>query len=129
MKTFWKVLGAAALAIGFTPYRIEKNDETGERKFQALLWQATTTPREGDWDALDINLGLKLPGAAEEEPHLFSDELCVEYTGAPVSEPPAPPVEKEAPAEPPVEEAAVEEAPAEASEAPAAPEEKTKEEA
>ena len=111
MKLFWKVLGATALAVGLTPYHVEKNEETGEKKYQALLWQATLTPQEGEKDALDINLGFKLP-QAEEEPHLFSDELCVEYTGAPVTssaepeepakpEEPAPP---EAPAEAPAEE-------------------------
>ena len=102
MKTFWKILGAAALAVGFTPYRVEKNEETGVRKFQALLWQATTTPREGDLDALDINLGFKMPdlNAAEEEVHLFTDELCVDYTGTPVTEAPAAPIEEEGPAAP-----------------------------
>ena len=26
MKNFWKVLGVAALAVGLTPYKVEKED-------------------------------------------------------------------------------------------------------
>lgn len=133
MKTFWKILGAAVLAVGFTPYHVEKDEKTGERKFQALLWQATTTPREGDRDALDINLGFKMPNSneAEEEIHLFSDELCVEYTGAPVTETAAPeaPVEEEEPVEEKEPAAPVEEAPAEVPEEAAEAAEEDKDEA
>jgi len=123
MKTFWKVLGAAALAVGLTPYKVEKNEETGENSYQALLWRITSEPgkTEGEKRQIDINLGegsltSKLWDMIEkkEEPHLFSDELCVEYTGAPVTEQPeapaepAEPAEAAAPAEPaaPVEPAA-----------------------
>ena len=89
MKKFWKILGLGALAIGLTPYKVEKNEETGESSYQALLWRITSTPGEGENKReIGINLGegtltSKLMGAAEkaEEPHLFSDELCVEYNG------------------------------------------------
>ena len=88
MKKFWKVLGFAALAAGLTPYKVEKNAETGENSYQALLSRITSAPGKGeDKRAIDINLGegtltAKLMGAAgkAEEPHLFSDELSVEYT-------------------------------------------------
>ena len=59
MKKIWKVLGVAALAVGFTPYRVEKDEETGEKKVQALLWKMT-----------------------RNEAHLFSDDLNVEYAGS-----------------------------------------------
>ena len=89
MKKFWKILGLGALAVGLTPYKVEKNEETGESSYQALLWRISSTPGEGENKrAIDINLGegtltSKLLSAVEkaEEPHLFSDELCVEYNG------------------------------------------------
>ena len=88
MKKFWKVLGFAALAAGLTPYKVEKNAETGENSYQALLWRITSAPseEEGEKRRIDINLGegtltSKLMDIMEkkEEPHLFSDELSVEY--------------------------------------------------
>jgi len=120
MKTIWKVLGAAALAVGLTPYKIEKNAETGENSYQSLLWRITSGPShvEGEKRQIDINLGEGTLTSRlwdmidkKEEPHLFSDELCVEYNGAPVTEEteaPAEPAEAAAPAEPaaPVEPAA-----------------------
>ena len=89
MKKFWKILGLGALAVGLTPYKVEKNEETGENSYQALLWRITSTPgNEETKREIGINLGegtltSKLMNAAgkTEEPHLFSDELCVEYTG------------------------------------------------
>ena len=89
MKKFWKILGLGALAVGLTPYKVEKNEETGENSYQALLWRITSTPGDGETKReIGINLGegtltSKLMNAAgkTEEPHLFSDELCVEYTG------------------------------------------------
>ena len=88
MKTFWKVLGFAALAAGLTPYKVEKDEETGENSYQALLWRGTSKPGEGDTkrDIL-INLGegtltSRIMDAVDKkkEAHLFSDELSVEYT-------------------------------------------------
>lgn len=90
MKAFWKVLGFAALAAGLTPYKVEKNEETGEKSYQALLWRITSTP-DDEKKKIDIGINLgegtltsKLMAAKEkkEEPHLFSDELCVEYAGS-----------------------------------------------
>ena len=93
MKAFWKILGLGALAVGLTPYKVDKNEETGEKSYQALLWKGTVGPGSGnDKTNIDIDLGInlgegtltsKLMGGAKkaEEPHLFSDELCVEYTG------------------------------------------------
>lgn len=78
MKNFWKVLGVAALAVGLTPYKVEKDEERGEKRYQALLWQATVSPGEGEEKKVDVNLGFKSP-ADKEEAHLFSDELSVAY--------------------------------------------------
>lgn len=96
MKKFWKMLGITALAAGLTPYKVEKNEETGVRTYQSLLMRITTSPgeEEGEKRRFDINLGeggltSKLLDMTEkkEEPHLFSDEISVEY--APASEPAA----------------------------------------
>lgn len=124
MKKFWKILGLGALAAGLTPYKVEKNEETGENSYQALLWRITSAPGSGDNKReININLGegtltSMLAGAAgkKEEPHLFSDELSVEYTvpegeAAESEEPEEPeepekskePEESEEPAEPEAE--------------------------
>lgn len=116
MKAIWKILGAA-LVVGLTPYKVEKNEETGEKSYQSLLCRITSTPGEGEKEKnIGINLGegtlTSLLHNQAEEPHLFSDELCVEYTGAPVAEEPAQPekpTEPESPAEAPAETAAAEE--------------------
>lgn len=79
MKNFWKVLGVAALAVGLTPYKVEKDEERGESRYQALLWQANVTPGEGEEKKrVDINLGFQ-PPVKKDEPHLFSQELHVAY--------------------------------------------------
>ncbi len=124
MKKFWKILGLGALAVGLTPYKVEKNEETGEKSYQALLWRITSAPA-GEDKKIDIGINLgegtltsKLMNAAErkDEPHLFSDELCVEYAGgeaveAAEAEEPEAPAEAEAPAAP--EDPAMPEEPAE----------------
>lgn len=93
MKKFWKILGLGALVAGLTPYKVEKNEETGENSYQALLWRITSAPGSGENKReIGIDLGegtltAKLMGNTRkaEESHLFSDELSVEYT-APVDE-------------------------------------------
>ena len=79
--------------MGLTPYKVEKDEETGENRYQALLWQATRVKKEMGEDKGEINitLGFNSPFQQEEEAHLFSDELSVEYTvpnaeAAPASE-------------------------------------------
>ena len=67
----------AALAVGLTPYKVEKDEERGEKRYQALLWQATVSSGEGEEKKVDVNLGFKSP--ADKEAHLFSDELSVAY--------------------------------------------------
>ena len=77
MKKFWKVLGLGALVAGLTPYKVEKDEERGEKRYQALLWQATVSSGEREEKKVDVNLGFKSP--ADKEAHLFSDELSVAY--------------------------------------------------
>ena len=88
MKKFWKVLGLGALVAGLTPYKVEKDEETGEKSYQALLWRITSAP-VGEDKKIDIGINLgegtltsKLMDALEkkDEHHLFSDELSVEYS-------------------------------------------------
>lgn len=81
MKNFWKVLGVAALAVGLTPYKVEKDEETGENKYQALLWQAKREKKDGENEKgeLNITLGFYSPFQQQEEAHLFSEDLSVEY--------------------------------------------------
>lgn len=88
MKKFWKVLGFTALAAALTPYRVEKNEETGEKSYQALLWRITSAPSGEDEKGRKIGISLgegtltsKLVDKMDksEEPHLFSDEISIEY--------------------------------------------------
>ena len=44
MKKLLKVLSIAVLVASLLPYRIERNKHTGERLFEALLWQVRTRP-------------------------------------------------------------------------------------
>ena len=91
MKTFWKILSLGALAAGLTPYKVETDEETGEKSYQALLWRITSAPA-GEDKKIGINLSegtltSKLLNAAnKEEPHLFSDELSVEYVATKTEE-------------------------------------------
>ncbi|MBD5162856.1 MAG: hypothetical protein HDT14_12765 [Oscillibacter sp.] len=93
MKKFWKILGLGALAVGLTPYKVEKNEETGENSYQALLWRATSKVDEAGEKQIGVNLGegaltSKIMGAVgkKHEPHLFSDELSVEYNAPAATE-------------------------------------------
>lgn len=89
MKAFWKVLGFAALVAGLAPYKVDKNEETGESSYQALLWRGSIKPGEdGEKREVLVNFGegtlpSKVLDAVEKkkEAHLFSDELSVDYHG------------------------------------------------
>lgn len=93
MKNFWKILGLGALVAGLTPYKVEKNEETGESSYQALLWRATSRIDEAGEKQIGVNLGegtltSKIMEAVgkKDEAHLFSDELSVEYTAPAAAE-------------------------------------------
>ena len=51
MKAIWKVLGItslAAAAAALVPYKVKKDEETGETKAKALLWEGSHTPGTED---------------------------------------------------------------------------------
>lgn len=82
MNKFLKILGTTALIAGLTPYRVEKNKETGEYKVKALLWQASKKPGANEEkDTLTVKFFTFGREEEEEETHIFSDELTVDYSG------------------------------------------------
>ena len=56
MKTFWKALGIAALA-AVVPVRYKKDEESGKKVFQSLLWKLDVGPT-GNGDTTEIGLSL-----------------------------------------------------------------------
>lgn len=48
MKKFWKFLGITALAAAVIPYRVNRDDETGDLTLEALLWQGKKSIRDGE---------------------------------------------------------------------------------
>ena len=89
MNNVWKVLGITALAASLLPYRVHKDEETGEKTVEALLWQAKRGPgQDGDKDQIDIDLGFKSPlRVRREEKALFADDDPSAATVAPVEGP------------------------------------------
>lgn len=76
MKKLWKALGITALAAALIPYRVQKDEEAQTTSVDALLWQATRGPGEGeDKNQVDICIGFKSPlQAKREESALFADD-------------------------------------------------------
>ena len=76
MKKLWKALGITALAASLIPYRVHKDHGTDTTTMDALLWQATRRPGEGeDKNQVDITIGFKSPlQAKREESVLFADD-------------------------------------------------------
>ena len=81
MKKLWKALGITALA-ALVPVRIKKDEETGKKTFQSLLWKVDVAPGENG-EGTDLGLGLMdgvltapLMNAitAKEEAELFTDD-------------------------------------------------------
>ena len=75
MKKIWKFLGAAAALACVVPYRVERNSDTNETKFQALLWRAVSRPDESGETRRDVTVTFGFNGilkAAEER--LFEDD-------------------------------------------------------
>ena len=76
MKKLWKALGITALAATLIPYRVQKDEEAQTTSVDALLWQATRGPGQGeDKEQVDITFGFKSPlQARREESALFADD-------------------------------------------------------
>ena len=69
-----KVLGAAAAVAALTPYKVERDEETGVTTMKALLWDAKYTPAaEGTGRDVNVTFGLNIPGQ-EGEAELFADD-------------------------------------------------------
>ena len=47
MKKIWKALGIAALA-AVVPVRVKKDEETGKKTFQSLLWKLDVSRSGGE---------------------------------------------------------------------------------
>ena len=104
MKKLWKALGITVLAAAFIPYRFRKDKDEGSTHVDALLWQVTRRPGNGDdEDIVDISLGFKSPlHEVREERKLFTDdpeEAMLFADNEPEAAVPAPAHAGEAPAE------------------------------
>lgn len=55
MKAIWKVLIGAAAVAAVTPYKVEKDEETGAVKVTSVTWSATYNKNE-DGKNLVVNL-------------------------------------------------------------------------
>ncbi len=80
MKTFLKVLGTTALLASVVPFSYDKDELTGQKTVQALLWKLTSKPGsggEGSGREVEIELGFNNPfaGSGEDEALLFEDGL------------------------------------------------------
>ena len=93
MKKIWRVLGVAALVAGLIPYKAEENLETGEKTYDALLWQVRTCrDAETGKSALTAVSILPTRRIRHGEADLFDDDaLCpcdyIDVEAAPVEEP------------------------------------------
>ena len=81
MKKIWKILGAVALVAGLVPYKAEENLETGEKTFDALLWQVRTC-RNSETGKSEVTAVSIIPNRLaryHEEAHLFDDDAREAY--------------------------------------------------
>ena len=68
LKNVLKTLGAVAALAAVVPYSREKNEETGETTTKALLWNATTKPKDEDGKRLvELNIGPAKKCCCDEE--------------------------------------------------------------
>lgn len=122
MKKFWKFLGITALAAALIPYRVNKDDETGDLTLDALLWQGKKSIRDGekhinvnfapwfspnrtdDLDSLELNDGTDGLDVLDEDLDDLEEEFAdLEEEFADLDGDPADPEKKEAGSEPVVE--------------------------
>jgi outer membrane biosynthesis protein TonB len=95
MKKLFKVLGATAVLAALVPYSFKKDGDTTHLK--ALTWSGSVGPEPAEGGALvEVNVGLNSP-FAQEEAHLFADELTVNYQSTPSSVPQEEPEEVKEP--------------------------------
>ena len=106
MKKLWKALGITVLAAAVIPYRIRRDRVEDVTTVDALLWQLTRRPGEGEEkNQVDITLGFKSPlQEIREERNLFTEDPEEAILFADME--PAAGAEAETDAPAPVEEAA-----------------------
>lgn len=93
-----KVFGAAALLGSLVPYRVTTDEDTGEKKYRALLWEAIRAPQDdGAEKNLSVHVGFFNP-LSDDEAHMYADDLTVEYI----------PDEEDVPADEPADETEME---------------------
>lgn len=81
MKTIWKILGATVLAAA-VPLRMQKDEHTGQTKYQSLLLSVDVTPNKDlGTKNIDINIGEGVLSravmsaiTAKEEAKLFTND-------------------------------------------------------
>lgn len=89
MKKALKILGISALVAGLIPYKVKKDDETGELQIRALLWGVSRGPKDSEeGDELQVSLGIDLNDEEEdyENYEVPQPNLVWESTPAPEAE-------------------------------------------
>ena len=88
MKKALKVLGITALVAGLVPYKIKKDDETGELHIKALFWGVSRGPKNSEeGDDLQVSIGIDLDDDEDYENYeVPQPNLVWESTTAPEAE-------------------------------------------
>lgn len=81
MKNFWKALGLAAIAAAVVPVKVEKDEESGKKKFQSLLLSLDVERSAAD-EKLDVGVnlgegilsGIIASAVSKKEGVLFADD-------------------------------------------------------
>ena len=82
-KKVWKILGITAAVASLVPVVFRKNDETGEKTVDALLWQLKTRPNQ-ETGKKDIELSIlpnRFPRKIRED--LPEEELVIDADDQP----------------------------------------------
>lgn len=91
-----KLFGAAAVLSTLIPYRITTDEETGEKKYRAIFWEATRPQDDGENGGKPVvHVGFFSP-LEDEEAHMYADDLSVDYTDDDGNEPEDAAAEEEA---------------------------------
>ena len=82
-RKYWKLLGVAAAVAAVVPVVFRKNEETGEKTVDALLWQLKTRPNE-ETGKRDVELSI-LPNrfVCKVKSEIPEEELVVDVDEQP----------------------------------------------
>ena len=75
MKTIWKVLIGTAAVAAVTPYKVEKDEETGAVKLTSATWSATYNKGE-EGSRLTVNLLPMFAKSAQSEDECEDEDCC-----------------------------------------------------